>query len=217
MTAEPGNTINSTATGTAKTWLALGDSYTIGEAVPESDRYPVQTVMQLRDKNIHFENPEIIATTGWTTADLLQAISNRNITGTYDMVSLLIGVNNQYQGRSREEYEEQFTALLQQAIRLAGNRAGHVMVLSIPDYSVTPFGQHTGNAAAISEEIDSFNAINKKIAASNLVHYIDVTGESRKAAGDHELIAADGLHFSGKEYAVWASLITQVIVDCSRN
>ncbi|GGA88022.1 lysophospholipase [Puia dinghuensis] len=182
-------------------YLALGDSYTIGEAVDSNDRYPVQALHLIADAR-----PEIIATTGWTTGNLLDALAAARPAGDYQAVSLLIGVNNQYQGRSQAEYREQFIALLKAAIGLAGNRPSHVLVLSIPDYSVTPFARK-GNTARIAAQIDSFNAINSGIAAMYKVNYLDVTTESRKAGADPSLIAADGLHFSGKEYAIWARLM----------
>jgi lysophospholipase L1-like esterase len=195
------------------TYLALGDSYTIGESVDSSLRYPVQALRQI-DPGSH---PDIIATTGWTTGNLLDALASVNPDSTYQAVSLLIGVNNQYQGRSQAEYGEQFTTLLKAAIRLAGNRPGHVLVLSIPDYSVTPFARNANPAPVglspirtnsfIAAQIDSFNAINQRIAAAYKVNYLDVTAESRKALADPDLIAADGLHFSGKEYAIWAKMM----------
>jgi GDSL-like Lipase/Acylhydrolase family len=137
-------------------YLALGDSYTIGESVSIRDRYPVQTVEMLNKRNIPFSNPEIIAVTGWTSADLLRAIRDKQTPDPpFDVVSLLIGVNNQYQGRSLDEYKKEFSALLMQSIALAGNRAGHVIVLSIPDYAMTPFGKASGNQAGISAAIAS--------------------------------------------------------------
>ncbi len=192
--------------------LALGDSYTIGQSVSEADRYPVQLVKKLcTNEHICFDNPEIIATTGWTTGNLLDAVSPEGPTGPYQAVTLLIGVNNQYQGRSADEYKAQFTTLLQKSIALAGNQPAHVLVLSIPDYSVTPFGQSTGNAAAIVRSIDSFNTICHQLSVIYKVNWLDVTAESRKAAADPTLIAADGLHFSGKEYEIWAHLMEPVI------
>jgi lysophospholipase L1-like esterase len=204
--------------GEAK-YLALGDSYTIGESVDPAERYPVQ-VRRLLAQNDHLAcgDPEIIAVTGWTTGDLLQALSAANAERTngsgkvgaaYDMVSLLIGVNNQFQGRSQAEYREQFGELLQTCIRLAGNRPDHVVVLSIPDYSVTPFGR-AGDTTLIATQINSFNRINFALAKDYKVNYVDVTVESRKAVVDTSLIAADGLHFSGKEYEVWARLMEPV-------
>ena len=193
-------------------YLALGDSYTIGESVDAGDRYPVQALHQIFPDG----QPEIIATTGWTTGDLLAALAAAKPVPGYQAVSLLIGVNNQYQGRSQAEYREQLASLIKEAIRLAGNRPGHVLVLSIPDYSVTPFVQNrnttqTGRSQFspqyIAAQIDSFNAIDSQLAAVYKVNYLDVTTESRKAAADPGLIATDGLHFSGKEYAIWAKMM----------
>jgi lysophospholipase L1-like esterase len=166
-------------------------------------------------------DPEIIAVTGWTTGNLLEALADAEPgdTGgrqgtTYDAVSLLIGVNNQYQGRSRAEYREQFALLLQKSIRLAGNRPSHVVVLSIPDYSVTPFARLQGrDTTLIAAQIDSFNRINYELARAYHVSYVDVTAESRKAAADPSLIAVDGLHFSGKEYGAWATLMEPVLKE----
>jgi len=196
-----------------KSWLALGDSYTIGESVKEIERYPVLTVGILEKSGIRFNDPEIIARTGWTTDDLLSAIDEKQRASlNYDVITLLIGVNDQYQGRSQMEYKEQFTLLLKRSIELAANRASQVIVLSIPDYGVTPFAQIL-NTALITEKIDSFNRINKEAAMNEQVNYLDITGESRKAANDPSLIAEDGLHFSGKEYAIWAQMLAALIQD----
>jgi len=191
----------------AGTYLALGDSYTIGESVDPADRYPVQAVRLLNGTDhLSCQDPDIIAVTGWTTGNLLDAVSSLKPAAPYRMVSLLIGVNNQYQGRSQAEYHDQFAQLLQKSILLAGNDPSHVLVLSIPDYSVTPFGR-TRDTSFIAAQIDTFNGINHSLAAEYKVHYIDITAESRKAASDPSLIAADGLHFSGKEYGRWARLM----------
>jgi lysophospholipase L1-like esterase len=196
---------------TLKTYLALGDSYTIGQSVNADETYPAQTIAILKSQNINFHSPEIIATTGWTTADLQNAISKHKFAfAKYDIVTLLIGVNNQYQGRSESEYKTQFTELLQKAIQLARNISSHVIVLSIPDYSVVPFAQNS-DTATISKEINSFNIINKEISANCKVNYINVTDESRKAATDLSLITHDNLHYSGKEYAIWAKMLAEVI------
>ena len=199
------------------TFLALGDSYTIGQSVEASDRYPVQAVQLLKSDHLTCQSPEIIATTGWTTEDLLQsliaeppALTAASPSHFYSVVTLLIGVNNQYQGRSQSEYRDQFTSLLQRSIALAGNQASHVIVLSIPDYSVTPFAQGH-NTALIAAQIDSFNTINNKVSRDYKVHYIDITVDSRRAAGNPCLIASDGLHFSGKEYAIWAERMEPVM------
>ena len=189
-------------------YLALGDSYTIGESVGSDERYPVQAMQGSGIAGV----PDIIATTGWTTGDLLQALARKKRATGYRVVSLLIGVNNQYQGRSRDEYRDQFSSLLKAAIALAGDRPGHVIVLSIPDYSVTPFARARGlDTALIAAQIDSFNLVNHLLALQYGVNYLDVTGESRKAVGDASLLAADGLHFSGKEYAIWAQMMVPVI------
>ena len=209
----PANNPASAAPANDSGWsyLALGDSYTIGESVDVSDRYPVQVVQLLRySDHLTCKAPEIIATTGWTTSNLLDAIAVADPPHTYSIVSLLIGVNNQFQGGSQSGYRDQFTALLQQSIALAGNRPSHVLVLSIPDYSVTPFAKGR-NTAMIASQIDSFNTINREVSLNYKVNYLDVTAESRKAASDPSLIADDGLHFSGKEYAIWARLMEPVM------
>jgi lysophospholipase L1-like esterase len=194
-------------------YLALGDSYTIGESVDSNDRYPVQALHQIDPGG----RPDIIATTGWTTANLLDALDAAKPAAGYQAVSLLIGVNNQYQGRSQAEYREQFITLLKTSIQLAGDRPSHVLVLSIPDYSVTPFARNRNfSPQYIAAQIDSFNAINNRIAAAYSVNYLDVTAESRKAATDPSLIAADGLHFSGKEYAIWARLMEPYLKEMLR-
>ncbi len=200
-------TINDTA---VITWLALGDSYTIGESVPAHHRYPVQTSELLRAEGIRMADPEIIAVTGWTTRDLWNAIRDKPLTPSYNIVSLLIGVNNQYQQRSLEEYQQQFTTLLQRAIQLAGNKPGHVVVLSIPDYSITPFAVHS-DKTKIASEIDAFNNANKEITLGLHARYLDITPASGKAAADPSLIADDGLHFSGKEYHVWSVMLAPLI------
>jgi lysophospholipase L1-like esterase len=198
-------------TDTLKTFLALGDSYTIGQSVNPAETYPAQTVSVLKTKGVDVHSPEIIATTGWTTADLQHAINHHKFAFLqYDIVTLLIGVNNQYQGRSQSEYKVQFTELLMTAIRLAGNSPGHVIVLSIPDYAGTPFARNS-DTALISREINSFNQINKEIALAHKVNYLNITDESRKAASDQSLITYDNLHFSGKEYAIWSNGLAEII------
>lgn len=190
-----------------RSYLALGDSYTIGQSVPLKDRYPVQAADALREAGYsRLKDPEIVASSGWTTEDLLEALKDKSYMFPYDLVTLLIGVNNQYQQGSAQQYKVQFTSLLQKSIAFAGNRPHRVIVLSIPDYSVTPFAAKS-DRKKIAHDIDSFNIINKKIAASYKVNYIDVTEESRKALNDPSLIAYDGLHFSGKEHTIWTSLL----------
>lgn len=192
----------------AKTYLALGDSYTIGQSVSEADRYPHHTVLLLRAQNITIDEPRIIATTGWTTRNLLDALNSANLPTNYDVVSLLIGVNNQYQGKSIEEYKTEFTQLVNRAIQYANNRASHVFVLSIPDYSGTPFAQNM-DKVKITAEIDQFNAANKTISLQLGVNYLNITPISRET--DPELLAGDGLHPSGKQYKRWADLLAPMM------
>ena len=187
-------------------FLALGDSYTIGESVPAPERWPVQLAARLREAGVPMENPLIIATTGWTTDELADGITRRDPQGPFELVSLLIGVNNQYRGRGVDEYRAQFAALLEQAIALAGGDPRRVLVLSIPDWSVTPFAadrQRTSVAAAI----DQFNAVNAAETARRGARYVDITPTSRQAAADPTLITEDGLHPSGKMYSAWTELV----------
>ena len=177
----------------------MGDSYTIGEGVPEADRWSVQLA-----RTAGLAAPDIIARTGWTTGELQQAIRASNNSKTYDLVSLLIGVNNQYQGRSLSEYRAQFTNLLNTAINYAGKRPARVAILSIPDWSVTPFAAGS-DTTLIRMQIDEFNKINKEITLAHQVLYIDITHSTRMARTDRSLLAADSLHPSAKEYAKWAT------------
>lgn len=187
-------------------FLALGDSYTIGESVPISERWPVQLIEQLKsDKNLTCDDPRIIATTGWRTDQLKAAILNAAITpGNYNLISLLIGVNNQYQGKSIEVYTQEFEELLQMAIELAGNKE-RVFVVSIPDYGYTPFGEP--NQTTISAQLDEFNRVSKSIAEKKGVLYINITDISRLGLQDLELVASDKLHPSGKMYKAWVDRI----------
>lgn len=195
---------------TIKTYLALGDSYTIGASVAESERFPQQTSVWLNTRGIRLQAPWYIATSGWTTANLLHAIEQQNPPPGFDVVTLLIGVNNQYQGRDSLEYRTQFTQCLQKAITLAGYRKNRVFVLSIPDYSVTPFAKGL-DRNRIAREIDAFNRINKSISDSAGVTWIEITTGSREALNDRTLIANDSLHFSGKEYAKWAAKLAPLM------
>lgn len=188
--------------------LALGDSYTIGQSVPVEDRFPVQLRTQLQAEGLLIDTMQIIAKTGWTTGDLKSAIANASFAAdTFDLVTLLIGVNNQYRGYPLSSYEPEFSELLDMAIRFAGNRPDRVFVLSIPDYGVTPFGQNRPNAAQISQEIDAYNAVNRSISESRGVPYFDITPISREALNDLSLLASDQLHPSGKMYARWVELL----------
>jgi undecaprenyl-diphosphatase len=181
-------------------YLALGDSYTIGESVPENERFPNQLAARFG-----MPPPQIIAKTGWTTDELNAAIDAANPQGPYRLVTLLVGVNNQYRGRDAEEYRREFAALLQRAIGFAGGDPYKVIVLSIPDWGVTPFAEGR-DRAKIAREIDLFNQINREETARAKARYLDITPISRR--NDPALVAADGLHPSGKQYAEWVEAMT---------
>ena len=192
--------------------LCLGDSYTIGQSVSEEERFPSQCVKLLYQQNIDFDKPHIIAKTGWTTDELTQAIDEAKLTGTFDCVTLLIGVNNQYRGYDKDVYRKEFKGLLETALKYAAGDHYHVFVVSIPDWGVTPFGANDvkgRSAAQIGKEIDEYNTIAKEISQSYKVHFIDINLISKKAAHDSTLIANDNLHPSGKMYAEWAELIVK--------
>ena len=190
---------------TAKTYLALGDSYTIGQSVNETERFPAQTISLIKQQAIRLADPIYIATTGWTTEDLQNAIASRNPSAA-DVVSLLIGVNDQYRGLDTSGYAIRFTQLLDKAIQLAKGKKTNVFVLSIPDYSVTPFVS-PDQKARVSMQIDWFNAINKRITLANGISYTDITPSTREAATNPSLIASDNLHPSALEYKKWADML----------
>ncbi|RYY66658.1 MAG: SGNH/GDSL hydrolase family protein [Chitinophagaceae bacterium] len=192
------------------TYLALGDSYTIGEAVPIAESFPYQAVQRLRRDKVHMAPPELIARTGWTTDELQTALADYTFLKQYDFVSLLIGVNNQYRGRTVEDYTPECETLLARAVALAHGRADHVFLLSIPDYGVTPFAREKSlDADKIAREIDQFNAAARGLAAQYGAHFIDITPGSREAERDPSLLATDALHPSGKEYARWAIYLAE--------
>jgi lysophospholipase L1-like esterase len=192
-------------------YLALGDSYTIGQSVDARLRYPVQIVDSLERRGYYISAPQIIAVTGWTTSDLKAGIKAANPQGPFDLVSMLIGVNNQYRGMDINIYRKEFSELIDQSIYLAGNDTGRVFVMSIPDWGVTRFA--TGyDREKIAGEIDQYNEINKEISFSKGIVWIDVTGISRLAEKDETLIAGDGLHPSGKMYTEWVRLAVPEIV-----
>lgn len=194
-----------------QTYLALGDSYTIGESVTPDQNFPHQLVALLKKEGQLFEAPRIIAKTGWTTDELDEAIQKTNVTSRYDWVSLLIGVNNQYRGRHVDDYALQFESLLKQAIHFAGDDPSHVIVVSIPDWGATPFAEGR-DRMAIASEIDIYNGVNEKISGRYHVHYINITPGSRMAIKDSSLVTSDGLHPSGKEYARWTALIKNTML-----
>lgn len=199
-----------TATET-KTYLALGDSYTIGEAEPQDQSFPYQLKRSLKtNENISVQDPTIIAVTGWTTDDLINAIDESKVKlNTYDVVTLLIGVNDQYQGLSQNNYRVKFSQVLQTAIKFAKGDATRVFVLSIPDWGVTPFAE--GKDGIIGPQIEEFNTINREESAKAKVNYVDIIYISRKASADLTLVASDGLHPSGKMYHQWIERVQPVV------
>lgn len=191
-------------------FLALGDSYTIGQSVPADQRWPLQLRDSLLTRAYTVDAADIIATTGWTTTNLLNAIDGADLTeGNYNLVSLLIGVNNQYQGQDFALYEPQFTQLLDSCLAYVGGDPSRVFVLSIPDYAYTPFGENNPNASTISMEIDAYNSINESIAADYGVSYFNITPISRMGLDQPGLVAGDGLHPSGAQYTLWVEQILE--------
>ena len=187
-------------------YLALGDSYTIGEAVPEEENFPNQLVQMLRKKGVDVAAPQIIAKTGWTTGELLNAMASAQFLAEYDLVTLLIGVNNQYRGLAPEDYAAEFEKLLKMGIKLAGGKASNVIVISIPDWGATPFARER-NRGEITEQINDFNLRNGRISSKHNVKYVDITEGSREAFINNELVAKDKLHPSGLEYKRWAEAV----------
>ncbi|MBN1388052.1 MAG: SGNH/GDSL hydrolase family protein [Bacteroidales bacterium] len=188
------------------TYLALGDSYTIGESVDLTMRWPVQLADRLREDSIYIADPDIIARTGWTTDELMNGIESVNPGNDYDLVSLLIGVNNQYQGRDIYNFRDELVELISIAITCANNEADNVIVLSIPDWGVMPFASGR-DKDQIAEEIDAFNDVVKQECNYAGVEFFDITEISRRAAYDASLVASDGLHPSGKMYGLWVEKI----------
>lgn len=192
-------------------YLALGDSYTIGEGVAPEGRWPLQLAAALRGDGIALDAPEIIAATGWTTDELDVAIDAAAPAGPYALVSLLIGVNNQYRGRTVDDYAGQFDALLQRAVTLAGDDPGRVLVLAIPDWGVTPFAADSGrDRAVIARELDAYNAAAARICAAHGVAFVDTVAVSRLRGGAPAMLAADGLHPSAALYTEWTRLALPV-------
>lgn len=192
-----------TIKATRYNYLALGDSYTIGERVCESCRFPNQLKTRIESSQNSILNTTVIAKTGWRTDNLINAIAAKNLKSDYDLVTLLIGVNNQYQGIVFSEYKKDFNVLLETAIQLAGGNEKRVIVISIPDYAYTAFGQNNGNQEAISSEIDKYNAYAKEVTINNGVTYLNITDITRKGVSQPKLIAADGLHPSKEAYSLF--------------
>lgn len=185
-------------------YLALGDSYTIGEAVAVDGRWPHQLAAALRAQGIALDDPQTIATTGWTTDELEAGIDADAPQGPFELVSLLIGVNDQYRGRSVDEYRPRFTALLQRALAFAADRAPRVLVLSIPDWGVTPYAVASGrDRVQIGQELDAYNAAAAAICAEHDVAFVDITDLSRQLGGESVMLAEDGLHPSAAMYTLW--------------
>jgi lysophospholipase L1-like esterase len=199
-----------TATAHPTRFLALGDSYTIGEGVEEDGRWPVQLAHALR-RDHPIDAPEIVARTGWTTDELAAAMDQHTFHRPYALVTLLIGVNNQYRGRDLQNYRDEFRALLARAIGLAGGRPQRVVVVSIPDWGVTKFGHESGrDVAQIARELDAYNAANAAIAASLGAWHVDVSTISRDGGNSAAMLVADGLHPSVAMYRRWTEAILPV-------
>ena len=196
----------------SKSYLALGDSYTIGESVPVSDRFPVILVNDLNGKGYNFQEPKIVAKTGWTTDELKTAILKENLSENYDLVTLLIGVNNQYRGRDVENFRLEFADLLQMAIGFANDQPEKVVVVSIPDWGVSPFASGR-DQEKIAEEIDLYNKVKKEETLKRNVTFVDITVISRSGLGIPDYFAKDGLHFSGKMHQLWVNEIMSQYVD----
>ncbi len=191
-------------------YIALGDSYTIGEQVPTAENFPHQLVTMLNAQGLKVADPVIIATTGWTTDELTAAIKERNIQDTFSFVTLLIGVNNQYRGRDLDNYRQEYTQLLDTAIRYANGHVNNVFVLSIPDWGVTPFAEGR-DRAQIAKDIDAYNAACKDITLAHKCYYLDITDSTRKNGTTPAYLAEDGLHPSGKEYKIWAERLMPMV------
>lgn len=192
-------------------FLALGDSYTIGEGVGDAERWPNQLASRLHTQNIAIDAPEIVARTGWTTDELSDAMDRHTFHPPYALVTLLIGVNNQYRGRDLQNYRSQFGALLRRAVDLAGGRTERVIVVSIPDWGVTRFGRNSGrDVAQTARQIDAYNAANAEIATMQHVRYVDVTAASRAGGDSADMLVGDGLHPSAAMYQRWVDSIEPV-------
>lgn len=191
------------------TCLALGDSYTIGEAVAAHERWPAVLVQRLRRGGTPIDEPQIVAVTGWTTDELAQGMDAAALLPPYDLVTLQIGVNNQYRGRPADDYRAQFAGLLDRAITLAGDRAARVVVASIPDWGVTRFAREQGrDRARIAAELDAYNALARAESERAGARFVDITGISRRHP---DLLADDGLHPSAAQYALWLEAIEPAV------
>ena len=195
-----------------KTYLALGDSYTIGESVSESDRWPIQLAEALNKKGYNLLHPKLIAKTGWTTDELKAAIEKEVIKDTFDIVSLCIGVNNQYRGREVENFRVEFAELLQIALKFAGNKADNVFILSIPDWGKTPFAMDK-DGDKITLEIEQYNKIKKEECEKAKVAFVEITHLTKSIGHDSTLLAKDGLHYSGKMHKLWVNEVIKQLFE----
>lgn len=193
-----------------KSILCLGDSYTIGEMVPLHDSFPYQLVQMLRNNGESFYAPEIVAKTGWTSFELLAHLEKTTLNKQYDFVTLLIGVNNQYRGLAVEDFSKDFETLLKKAIAWTDNQPAKVVVLSIPDWGVTPFAQDR-DRMQITHEIDAYNGACELLAQKYQTKFINITTDTRQAANDLTLLTTDHLHYSGKEHRIWAGKVFNLI------
>lgn len=191
--------------------LSLGDSYTIGESVLKNENFPSLTARLLEENNFKIDTIKIVAATGWTTSDLLLAIEEENIQQHFDLVTLLIGVNNQYQQKPTKIYQKEFSELLDKAIEFAGDKDYRVFVMSIPDYGITPFAKEK-DLSKISYEIQRYNMLNFQISLSQNVHYIDIYLESLLAKNDIGLLTTDQLHPSKKQYSLWSEKLAAAMI-----
>lgn len=194
-------------------WLALGDSYTIGEGVAAEERWPMQLAAALRENGIEIADPKIVATTGWTTDELIQGITDSTLNAKYDWVSLLIGVNNQYRNRDVESFRTDFRQLLGDAMLRVGGKARRIIVLSIPDWGVTPFAVGR-DRVMIAEQIDTYNRVKEEETRRCGAHFVDITDISRKAVnGETGLLADDGLHPSPLMYRAWVERVIDIVLE----
>ena len=192
------------------TFLALGDSYTIGENVPLFENFPYQVVQLMRKEKYHFQAPEIVAKTGWTSNELAEHILHNVLNDQYDFVTLLVGVNNQYRGLAIKDFENDFEFLLNKAIHLAGNKSNRVMVLSIPDWGYTPFANGK-EIQKISKEIDEYNEVCSNIAKKVKTHFINITDETRAEKNNLQALANDRLHYSKSTHLRWAEKVSSIM------
>ena len=187
-------------------FLALGDSYTIGQSVEVNERWPVQFLKELTATTNVIDTLQIIAQTGWRVDQLKEAMNSSDLEPPYGIVSLLIGVNNQYQGQNANDFRPEFIEILEKSLKLVENRTERLFVISIPDWGASPYG-FGFDRAKVSKEINEFNSVVKEESEKRGLRYFDITAISRRALIDRTLIASDGLHPSGKMYKLWVDMM----------